>query len=57
MPQGYLVSLGDVFLNTGDSIATSRTNFSTDTTLGVGTWSYTATQGQTTTSATETGVY
>ncbi|MBT8156131.1 Hint domain-containing protein [Epibacterium ulvae] len=43
MPQGYLVTLGDHSLDTGDSIGSSYTTFTSDSYLGSGTWSWSGT--------------
>ncbi|MGB8621909.1 MAG: calcium-binding protein, partial [Paracoccaceae bacterium] len=58
MPQGYLVELGDSSLDPGDSITGDLTTFTTDTTLGSGTWEWSGTwNNQTFTNTSEPGTY
>ncbi len=40
MPQGYLVTLGDNALDSGDSISGSNASFTTDTVIGSGSWTW-----------------
>lgn len=40
MPQGYLVTLGDASLDSGDGISGGYTVFTTDTVLGSGSWTW-----------------
>lgn len=40
MPLGYLVSLGDNSLNSGDTISGGAVSFTTDTVIGAGSWSW-----------------
>ncbi|MCI2398063.1 Hint domain-containing protein [Aliiroseovarius subalbicans] len=58
MPQGYLVTLGNGSLDTGDSIGGPLVTFTTDTVLGTGQWIWSGTFGGTTyTNETEPGTY
>ena len=58
MPSGYLVSLGDSALNSGDTISGGYTAFTTDQALGSGTWTWSGSSGGTTyTNETEPGTY
>ncbi|EAQ47734.1 type I secretion target repeat protein [Roseobacter sp. MED193] len=40
MPLGYLVSLGDNSLNSGDTISGGAVSFTTDSVIGAGSWSW-----------------
>ena len=58
MPQGYLVSLGDNSLDTGDAISGAIITFATNTNLGSGNWVWSGTYGgQTYTNVSEPGTY
>jgi Ca2+-binding RTX toxin-like protein len=58
MPNGYRVSLADGSLNSGDSIGGPLLGFTTSSTLGAGSWSWSGTwNGQTFVNAVEPGVY
>lgn len=58
MPRGYLVSLGDAALNSGDVISGGYTNFTTAQVLGAGEWMWTGTAGGTNyVDLVETGTY
>ena len=46
MPSGYLVTLGDGSLDTGDTIGGSYTSFTTDEILGDGNWIWTGRDGR-----------
>ncbi|SMX38034.1 Hint domain-containing protein [Octadecabacter ascidiaceicola] len=41
MPQGYLVTLGDGSLDNGDAISGSQSTFTTSSTIGAGSWTWT----------------
>lgn len=45
MPSGYLVTLGDSTLDTGDVISGGYTAFTTDTVIGSGDWTWSGTVG------------
>lgn len=58
--QGYLVTLGDTTLDSGDVIAGALINFVADSTLGTGSWTWSGVwdgNGQTYTNITDTGTY
>ncbi len=58
MPFGYLVSLGDAALNTGDGISGGYTSFTTDHVIGSGHWTWTGTiDNKSCTDQVETGSY
>ncbi len=58
MPNGYLVSLGDSSLDTGDTISGGLVTFNTDTVLGSGNWVWSGTwSGSTFTNTREPGDY
>lgn len=58
MPSGYLVTLGDYVLDTGDDIVEGWTSFTTDTVLGTGNWIWSGTwNGSTFTNESEPGSY
>lgn len=58
MPNGYLVTLGDLNLDAGDSITDPLVSFTTATTIGAGQWTWSGTYGGTTyTNELEPGVY
>ncbi|MDH5452154.1 MAG: Hint domain-containing protein [Paracoccaceae bacterium] len=58
MPTGYLVSLGNNTLNSGDVISGGTVTFTTQTSLGAGQWTWSGTDGGTTyTNAVEPGNY
>ncbi|WP_424942946.1 Hint domain-containing protein [Aliiroseovarius crassostreae] len=58
MPIGYLVQLGDGSLDAGDTIPSSLIDFTADSSLGGGSWSWSGTYGgQTYTDEVETGTY
>ncbi len=60
MAQGYLVSLGNGQLNSGDSIIGPMTGFNIQSTLGTGQWTWTGVwqgDGQTYSNITDTGTY
>ncbi|MEJ6398468.1 Hint domain-containing protein [Yoonia sp. 208BN28-4] len=58
MPQGYLVTLGNNSLDSGDVISGALINFDTSRNLGAGNWVWSGTAGGTTyTNTSEPGVY
>ncbi|MFW2545014.1 Hint domain-containing protein [Primorskyibacter sp. 2E107] len=58
MPNGYLVTLGDTSLDSGDAISGGLISFTTDTTLGAGQWVWSGTWGGNSyTNVQEPGVY
>ncbi|WP_136442281.1 Hint domain-containing protein [Pacificoceanicola onchidii] len=58
MPSGYLVTLGDNSLDSGDVISGALITFTTDTNLGAGQWIWSGTWGGSTfTDVQEPGVY
>lgn len=58
MPQGYLVTLGDSSLDTGDAIGGSYATFTVDADCGSGSWSWSGTQGgETYSNEVETGQF
>ena len=58
MPSGYLVTLGDSTLDTGDLITDPLVSFTTATMIGAGEWTWTGTvRGVAYTDEQETGVY
>lgn len=60
MPQGYLVTLGDGYLDSGDAISGSQTNFTTASTIGAGSWTWSGVyqnNGQSYNNVTDTGIY
>ena len=58
MPSGYLVSLGDNTLNTGDMISDGYTVFTSDHTIGSGDWTWSgSSDGGAYTDQVETGTY
>lgn len=60
MLQGYLVTLGDGSLNTGDAISGSSTAFTVETNLGTGQWTWSgvdSADGYTYSNVTDTGHY
>lgn len=58
MPTGYLVTLGNNALNSGDVVAASQSTFTTATTIGTGSWTWTGTyNGTNYSSISDTGTY
>lgn len=58
MPNGYLVTLGDSNLDSGDSITDPLVNFTTAVSIGAGQWTWSGTYGNTTyTNELEPGQY
>ena len=60
MATGYLVTLGDGSLDTGDSISGSQSTFTASSTIGTGSWTWTGVwdgDGQTYSNIPDTGTY
>ena len=60
MPQGYLVTLGDGTLDAGDYISGTQSTFTTASTIGTGSWTWSGVwdgNGNTYNGITDTGVY